>query len=156
MSSTPFTLGIRESHLGISLSHRASPDLLSEVFSRSAAQALAEPGFIVIAMDVRGSHRRSRAFRDESYGGLSQPGHLEDHVAVIRELARRHPSIDLERVGIYGTSGGGYATVNAGSRPCGRERLSAGASGQRARASSQRIALQRLSLMSSQRMSSGI
>ncbi len=94
-------------------SHRASPDMLSEVFSRSAAQALAELGFIVIAMDGRGSHGRSKAFRDESYGGLSQAGHLDDHVAVIRELARRHPSIDLERVGIYGTSGGGYATVNA-------------------------------------------
>jgi dipeptidyl aminopeptidase/acylaminoacyl peptidase len=34
-------------------------------------------------------------------------------VAVIRELGRRYPYMDLNHVGIYGTSGGGYATVKA-------------------------------------------
>lgn len=92
---------------------RASPDLLQEVFGFHGAQSLAELGFIVIAMDGRGSQGRSKAFHDESYGGLSQAGHLDDHVAAIRELARRYPSMDIERVGIIGTSGGGYATVNA-------------------------------------------
>ena len=94
-------------------SRRTSPDLLQEVFSYHSAQAIAELGFIVIATDGRGSQGRTKAFREESYGGLGQAGHLDDHVAVIRELARRYPYMNLDRVGIYGTSGGGYATVKA-------------------------------------------
>jgi dipeptidyl-peptidase 4 len=94
-------------------SRRTSPDLLQEVFSFNTAQAAAELGFIVIAMDGRGSQGRTKAFHDESYGGLGQAGHLDDHVAVIRELGRRYPYMDLNHVGIYGTSGGGYATVKA-------------------------------------------
>ena len=94
-------------------SHRAQPNFLATVFDRFSAQAYAELGFIVVVVDGRGSHGRSKRFHDESYGGLAQAGHLDDHVAVLRELARRYPYMDLDRVGIYGTSGGGYATVHA-------------------------------------------
>jgi dipeptidyl-peptidase 4 len=94
-------------------SHRAQPNFLATVFDRLGAQAYAELGFIVVVVDGRGSHGRSKRFHDESYGGLAQAGHLDDHVAVLRELGRRHPYMDLDRVGIYGTSGGGYATVHA-------------------------------------------
>ena len=94
-------------------SHRAQPNFLATVFDRLGAQAYAELGFIVVLMDGRGSHGRSKRFHDESYGGLAQAGHLDDHVAVLRELGRRYPYMDLDRVGIYGTSGGGYATVHA-------------------------------------------
>lgn len=78
-----------------------------------AAQALAELGFIVVMLDGRGTPHRSRAFFDASYGRLGDAGNLDDHVAVIRQLAGRHPYIDLERVGIWGASGGGYATAHA-------------------------------------------
>jgi dipeptidyl-peptidase 4 len=94
-------------------SHRAQPNYLATVFDRFGAQAYAELGFIVVVVDGRGSHGRSKRFHDESYGGLAQAGHLDDHVAVLRELGRRYPYMDLDRVGIYGTSGGGYATVHA-------------------------------------------
>jgi dipeptidyl aminopeptidase/acylaminoacyl peptidase len=94
-------------------SHRAQPNFLANVFDRLGAQAYAELGFIVVLTDGRGSQGRSKRFHDESYGGLSQAGHLDDHVAVLRELGRRYPYMDLDRVGIYGTSGGGYATVHA-------------------------------------------
>lgn len=94
-------------------SHRAQPNFLATVFDRLGAQAYAELGFIVVLVDGRGSHGRSKRFHDESYGGLGQAGHLDDHVAVLRELGRRYPYMDLDRVGIYGTSGGGYATVHA-------------------------------------------
>ncbi len=94
-------------------SHRAQPNFLANVFDRLGAQAYAELGFIVVLTDGRGSHGRSKRFHDESYGGLAQAGHLDDHVAVLRELGRRYPYMDLDRVGIYGTSGGGYATVHA-------------------------------------------
>jgi len=94
-------------------SHRAQPNFLATVFDRMGAQACAELGFIVVLVDGRGSHGRSKRFHDESYGGLAQAGHLDDHVAVLRELGRRYPYMDLDRVGIYGTSGGGYATAHA-------------------------------------------
>jgi dipeptidyl-peptidase-4 len=93
--------------------HRAQPNFLATVFDRLGAQAYAELGFIVVTVDGRGTHGRSKRFHDESYGGLAQAGHLDDHVAVLQELVRRYPYLDLDRVGIYGTSGGGYATVHA-------------------------------------------
>jgi dipeptidyl aminopeptidase/acylaminoacyl peptidase len=94
-------------------SHRSIPDLVGDVFDRSMGQAFAELGMIVITVDGRGTHGRSKAFHDESYAGLSQAGHLDDHVAAIRQLAARYAYIDLDRVGIYGGSGGGYATTHA-------------------------------------------
>jgi dipeptidyl-peptidase 4 len=76
-------------------------------------QALAELGFIVINIDGRGTPSRSKSFHDESYGNLAQAGGLEDHIAGIRQLAARYPYIDLERVGITGGSGGGFASTRA-------------------------------------------
>jgi dipeptidyl-peptidase 4 len=93
--------------------HRAQPNFLATVFDRLGAQAYAELGFVVVMVDGRGTHGRSKRFHDESYGGLAQAGHLDDHVAVLQELGRRYPYLDLDQVGIYGTSGGGYATVHA-------------------------------------------
>ncbi|QIB64537.1 S9 family peptidase [Kineobactrum salinum] len=77
------------------------------------AQALAELGFVVVTVDGRGTPLRGRAFRDLSYGNLGTAGSLQDHVAVIRSLAANRSYMDLERIGIYGTSGGGFATVRA-------------------------------------------
>lgn len=77
------------------------------------AQALADLGFVVIQVDGRGGPFRSKAFRDLSYGHMEQAGTLEDHVASLRQLARTRPWLDLDRVGIFGTSGGGFATVHA-------------------------------------------
>ncbi len=85
----------------------------ANVFDGHGGQSFAELGFIVFVVDGRGTQGRSKAFHDESYGGLGQAGHLDDHVAVIKQLAERYPYIDAERVGIYGASGGGYATAHA-------------------------------------------
>ena len=74
---------------------------------------MAELGFIVFNVDGRGSFGRSKAFHDESYGGLGQARHLDDNVAAIKQLAQRYPYIDADRAGIYGISGGGYATAHA-------------------------------------------
>ena len=38
---------------------------------------------------------------------------LPDQVAAMKELAQRYPWIDLERAGIWGHSGGGFATAAA-------------------------------------------
>lgn len=83
------------------------------VFDALGAQAMAELGFIVFNVDGRGSYGRSKAFHDESYGGLGQAGHLDDHVAVLKQLAQRYAYVDADRAGIYGSSGGGYATAHA-------------------------------------------
>jgi dipeptidyl-peptidase 4 len=79
----------------------------------STPQALAELGFIVITIDGRGTPSRSKSFHDESYGNLHQAGNLEDHMAGVRQLAARYPYIDVERVGITGGSGGGFASTRA-------------------------------------------
>lgn len=69
-------------------------------------QALAELGFIVITIDGRGSAGRSKAFRDFSYKRLGYG--LGDHVFAMKELAKRYSWFDVERVGIFGHSAGGY------------------------------------------------
>ena len=76
------------------------------------AQALAELGFVVVQIDGTGTPGRSKAFHDASYGDMGD-NTLPDQVAGMKELARRHPWIDIDRAGIYGHSGGGYATCAA-------------------------------------------
>lgn len=79
---------------------------------RGNAQALAELGFIVVQIDGLGSPMRSLPFQAYYHGSLGDNG-LPDQIAGMRELARRHSWIDLDRVGIYGHSGGGFATAAA-------------------------------------------
>ncbi|MSR35945.1 MAG: S9 family peptidase [Gemmatimonadetes bacterium] len=80
--------------------------------SRSDLQALAELGFVVIALDALGTPMRSKSFHEAYYGNMGDNG-LPDQIAGIRQLARRFPWMDLNRVGIYGHSGGGYAAADA-------------------------------------------
>jgi dipeptidyl-peptidase 4 len=80
--------------------------------ARGDSQAMADLGFIVIAIDGMGTSLRSKHFQD-AYGGNLSDDTLPDQVAGIRELARRYPWIDTTRVGIYGHSGGAYAAVQA-------------------------------------------
>lgn len=82
-------------------------------FTLDDAQALAELGFVLVAIDGMGTPRRSRAFREVSHRNLGDAGGLADHVAGLRQLARRHPWMDLSRVGIHGHSGGGFASTRA-------------------------------------------
>lgn len=78
---------------------------------RRGLQAMAELGFIVVMIDGRGTTGRSRAFHEYSYRNLG--GVFEDHVALIRQMHVRYPYMDISRVGIYGTSAGGYAAAHA-------------------------------------------
>lgn len=75
--------------------------------------ALAELGFIVVTIDGRGTPFRSKAFHDYAYGNMGSAGALEDHIAGLKQLAARYPEMDLGRVGIYGHSGGGFASTRA-------------------------------------------
>ncbi|MBP8648879.1 MAG: DPP IV N-terminal domain-containing protein, partial [Thermomonas sp.] len=75
-------------------------------------QALAELGFIVIAVDGMGTPMRSKSFQDAWYGDMID-NTLPDQVAALKQLAARHPWIDAARTGIWGHSGGGNATATA-------------------------------------------
>jgi dipeptidyl aminopeptidase/acylaminoacyl peptidase len=78
-----------------------------------AAQSLAELGFVVVMIDGQGMPFRSKAFHDYAYANFEDGGGLPDHIAALRQLATADSSLDLSRVGIYGHSGGGYASVKA-------------------------------------------
>jgi dipeptidyl aminopeptidase/acylaminoacyl peptidase len=75
-------------------------------------RALAQLGYIVISVDARGTPERSKAFQDVVYGNWGRH-EIPDHAAAIRQLAQRHPFIDLQRVGVWGHSWGGYFTIRA-------------------------------------------
>ncbi len=80
--------------------------------ARGDAQALAELGFIVVEIDGMGNPARSKKFHDSYYGNMGD-NTLPDQIAGMKQLAARYPYIDLDRAGIYGHSGGGYATADA-------------------------------------------
>ena len=83
----------------------------SFVIDDNGNQSLAELGFVVVNVAPRGSSPlRGRDFHCFGYGNLRDYP-LADSKHVIEELARRYPFIDLNRVGIYGHSGGAFQTV---------------------------------------------
>ena len=69
------------------------------------AAAWAELGFIVVIIDGRGTAYRSKRFHDESYGRQHTASNLEDHIAGIKQLAKRYAYMDINRVGITGPGG---------------------------------------------------
>lgn len=75
-------------------------------------QALAELGFVVIAVDGMGTPLRSKAFQDAWYGDMAD-NTLPDQVAALKQLGQRYAWIDTARAGIWGHSGGGNATAAA-------------------------------------------
>ncbi len=75
-------------------------------------QALANLGYISVVVDARGTPGRSKAFHDVVYGNWGRH-EIPDHAATIRQLAERHAFFDIDRVGIWGQSWGGYFTFRA-------------------------------------------
>ncbi|MDO6425376.1 DPP IV N-terminal domain-containing protein [Thalassotalea sp. 1_MG-2023] len=80
--------------------------------SRGDNQAIAELGFIVIEIDALGTPGRSKAFHEFYYGNMGDSG-IPDQVAAIKQLASKHNWIDDSKVGIWGHSGGGFASTRA-------------------------------------------
>ncbi|HUF47052.1 MAG TPA: DPP IV N-terminal domain-containing protein [Vicinamibacterales bacterium] len=83
-------------------------------FATNATEvALAQLGFIVVTVGNRGGHpARSKWYHNYGYGDLRDYG-LADKKAAIEQLADRHAWIDVDRVGIYGHSGGGFMSTAA-------------------------------------------
>jgi dipeptidyl aminopeptidase/acylaminoacyl peptidase len=80
--------------------------------ARGDCQALAELGFVVMELDGMGTPWRSKKFHEAYFGDMGD-NTLPDQVTGMQQLAKRYPYIDIERAGIYGHSGGGYATAGA-------------------------------------------
>jgi len=59
-----------------------------------------------------GTPWRSKKFHEAYYGDMGD-NTLPDQVTGMKQLAQRYPWIDIDRAGIYGHSGGGYATADA-------------------------------------------
>jgi dipeptidyl aminopeptidase/acylaminoacyl peptidase len=75
-------------------------------------QAFAELGFIMFTVDAMGTPLRAKAYHDAYYGNMGDNG-IPDHISALKLLAVEYPQIDLDRVGIYGHSGGGFASTDA-------------------------------------------
>src|ERR1051325_207933 len=92
------------------------PQTESITFSFSTTsinQRLANLGFIVIQIGtLGGSPDRSNAYQSFSYFNMRDYG-LADKKSGIEQLAARHKWIDIDRVGIFGHSGGGFMTAAA-------------------------------------------
>ena len=87
---------------------------VSDTFSPfNTPQTLAQLGFIVIQIGNRGgSPQRSNAYHSYGYYNLRDYG-LADKKAGVEQLAAKYPWIDVDKVGIFGHSGGGFMTAAA-------------------------------------------
>lgn len=79
----------------------------------SPNQQLAQLGFIVLQVGHRGgAPTRSKAYANYGYYNMRDYG-LEDKKLAVEQLAARLPYLDIDRVGIYGHSGGGFMSAAA-------------------------------------------
>ena len=79
---------------------------------KSDHQALANLGFVVVLIDGTCNPGRSKAFHDECYGNMAV-NTLPDQISGIKQLAEQYSFMDIDKVGIWGHSGGGFATAAA-------------------------------------------
>ncbi|QJX00574.1 S9 family peptidase [Frigoriglobus tundricola] len=75
----------------------------------SPPSALTEYGFLVASFDSRSAGGRGKKFLDAIYGKLGVV-EIDDQAAGVKSLWER-PYLDRTRVGIYGGSYGGYASI---------------------------------------------
>ncbi len=81
-------------------------------FPWSKMNAMAELGFIIVAIDGMGTNWRSKMFHDVSWKNLADGG-FPDRIPWIKAAAGSRPWMDLTRVGIYGGSAGGQNALAA-------------------------------------------
>ena len=75
-------------------------------------RALADAGYLVVSFDNRGTPApKGAAWRKVVYHAIGVLSSAEQ-AAAIKALAAAHPFVDLDRVGIWGWSGGGSNTLN--------------------------------------------
>ncbi|MFL5773064.1 MAG: DPP IV N-terminal domain-containing protein [Flavisolibacter sp.] len=90
-------------------------EAVNKSFSKSMDRVdrLAQLGFIVVTVGNRGGNpSRSKWYHNYGYGNLRDYG-LADKKAAVEQLSDRYSFIDIDRVGIYGHSGGGFMSTAA-------------------------------------------
>jgi len=80
--------------------------------ARGDNQALAELGFIVVQLEGSCNPGRSKSFHDVCYGNMGE-NTLNDQISGLKQLGEKYKFMDLERTGIWGHSGGGFAAAAA-------------------------------------------
>jgi len=75
-------------------------------------QSLAELGFIVVKVDGMGTRNRGKAFHDVCYKNIADAG-FPDRILWMKALAAKYSYVDLDRVGVHGTSAGGQNAAGA-------------------------------------------
>lgn len=75
-------------------------------------QWIADQGFIVVSLDNRGTPGRGHDWERAIYKKFGSVP-LDDQVAGLRALGQKYRELDLDRVGIYGWSFGGYLSALA-------------------------------------------
>jgi len=81
--------------------------------SMNRLDRMAQLGFIVVTVGNRGGHSvRSKRYHNYGYGNLRDYG-LADKKVTAEQLAYRHRYIDINRVGMFGHSGGAFMTTAA-------------------------------------------
>lgn len=80
--------------------------------SRAREYELAALGFVVVMIDGMGTNWRSKAFHDYCYKNLKDAG-LPDRIAWMKAASESRPWMDLEKVGIFGSSAGGQNALSA-------------------------------------------
>ncbi|HLX70024.1 MAG TPA: DPP IV N-terminal domain-containing protein [Verrucomicrobiae bacterium] len=76
------------------------------------ASSMTEAGFILVQCDAMGTAFRSKAFHDVCWHNLSDAG-FPDRIAWIKTAAEKYSYMDINRVGIFGTSAGGQNAAAA-------------------------------------------
>ncbi len=84
----------------------------SFISGRGDNQALAELGFVVVQLEGSCNPDRSKSFHDACYGNMAE-NTLSDQISGLKQLKEKYPFLDLDHVGIWGHSGGGFATAAA-------------------------------------------
>lgn len=74
------------------------------------AQWIADQGFIVVSLDGRGTPGRGHAW-ERAIGKRFGSVPLDDQVSGLQALGKKYRELDLNRVGIYGWSFGGYVSA---------------------------------------------
>jgi dipeptidyl-peptidase-4 len=80
--------------------------------ARGDLQSLAELGFVVVQINGMGTPWRSKKFQDAYFADMGD-NTLPDQVTAMKQLAQKYPWIDIDRAGVFGHSGGGFATADA-------------------------------------------
>src|SRR6185312_2272554 len=74
--------------------------------------SLADDGYLIASFDNQGTPSpKGRAWRKVVYGSVGVLS-SKQQTAAVRALAASHSFVDLDRVGVYGWSGGGSMTLN--------------------------------------------